>query len=728
MKTKQTILTALASVALAMGAFASADAQTNLGASCGCPAVNTRPNQNISEYAPFIYQTVPGAYGGELTAANTALILTCDKNWILDKKIYIPSGKALTIQPGTVIKGALAPDAANATALIIERGGKIIAPGTESCPIVFTAAADPMDGTYGVSNIGKWGGVILLGRATNNLTLAANGPFVPGGAGKLAVANGLGTVEGFASTLPQDQYGVALSLPTNVTQTAVASPASATYNFGLNLNADQTGGTVGSTIGLSGQKKFTVSSSSLAAYVFVGMGVSGTGVPAGATVTSVSSATITITANLTANAAGTYVFTGTYPSAPGTVQNYYTVSSAPSFVSPATNGYGPFDVLGGLTNFAAPFAGATAGTFDDDDNSGIMKYVSIRHSGAILSVGAEINGLTLASVGRGTTIDHIEIVSCADDNIEIFGGTVNLKYVTMMFGGDDMFDYDLGWTGKAQFVFGMKNTTSYSTDADNGVEADADDNKSNLLPRSHPVIYNMTLLGNTKTALTSDNSALAAINAKELTEGEIYNSVFGGWERGLNLIISSGSGVASTSARNYVTGGDSWHNWTNIAGPASATAGNGSQSLKVKCNTFVGVTSPLTIANANQASGTGYTQFTTTDLNTVAATVPGFTYAFDMTSTASSNAVVAKNDVTPNPALGITGCPTPPVDGFFEPANYRGAFSSVNGENWLSNWTYSQVLNATTGVRACATDLNLDGTTDVNDFLIFAPAFGTSCN
>jgi hypothetical protein len=570
--------------------------------------------------------------------------------------------------------------------------------------------------------------VILLGRATNNLTLAANGPFVPGGAGKLAVANGLGTVEGFASTLPQDQYGVALSLPTNVTQTAVASPASATYNFGLNLNADQTGGTVGSTIGLSGQKKFTVSSSSLAAYVFVGMGVSGTGVPAGATVTSVSSATITITANLTANAAGTYVFTGTYPSAPGTVQNYYTVSSAPSFVSPATNGYGPFDVLGGLTNFAAPFAGATTGTFDDDDNSGIMKYVSIRHSGAILSVGAEINGLTLASVGRGTTIDHIEIVSCADDNIEIFGGTVNLKYVTMMFGGDDMFDYDLGWTGKAQFVFGMKNTTSYSTDADNGVEADADDNKSNLLPRSHPVIYNMTLLGNTKTALTSDNSALAAINAKELTEGEIYNSVFGGWERGLNLIISSGSGVASTSARNYVTGGDSWHNWTNIAGPASATAGNGSQSLKVKCNTFVGVTSPLTIANANQASGTDYTQFTTTDLNTVAATVPGFTYAFDMTSTASSNAVVAKNDVTPNPALSISGCPTAPVDGFFEPAAYRGAFSSTLGDNWLSNWTYSQVLNSTSGVRACATDLNLDGTTDVSDFLIFAPAFNTSCN
>ena len=52
--------------------------------------------------------------------------------------------------------------------------------------------------------------------------------------------------------------------------------------------------------------------------------------------------------------------------------------------------------------------------FDDNDNSGILKYVSIRYSGAILQVGGEINGLTLGSVGRGTTIDHIEVVSCAE--------------------------------------------------------------------------------------------------------------------------------------------------------------------------------------------------------------------------------------------------------------------------------------------------------------------------
>jgi hypothetical protein len=68
------------------------------------------------------------------------------------------------------------------------------------------------------------------------------------------------------------------------------------------------------------------------------------------------------------------------------------------------------------------------------------------------------------------------------------------------------------------------------------------------------------------------------------------------------------------------------------------------------------------------------------------------------------------------------------MDGFFEPANYRGAFSSTAGDNWLSDWSYSQVLGTTLGVQSCPTDLTGDGVTDVNDFLIFAPAFGTSCN
>jgi len=723
MKTKQTILKAFASVALALGAFASADAQQNLGSSCGCTtAVSSRPNVDMTSLPGYV--AIDGTFGGELT---TGAVLSCANNYTLDKKIYIPAGQTLVIPAGTVIKGAsnLSTAPQTATALIIERGGKIDAQGTKSCPIVFTAAADPMNGTYGIENIGKWGGVVILGKATNNLTLAANGPFVPGGAGKLAVADGLGTVEGFASSNPQDQYGVALSLPSNVTNNS-PTPPSGTYSFGVGLFGDQTdGSSSNATVGLSGQKKFTLSSSSLAGYVLAGMTVTGTGVPAGATVTGISSKIVTISANLTADAAGTYVFTGNYPAVNVNTPNFYTVSSAPAFVLPATNGYGPFGPTGGLVNFAAPFAGQTVGTFNDNDDSGIMKYVSIRYSGAILAVGAEINGLTLASVGRGTTIENIEIVSCADDNVEIFGGTVNLKYVTTIFGNDDMLDYDLGWTGKCQFFFGMNANATSSPDADSGIEADSDDNRSNLLPRSHPIIRNATFIGRNKTSTSSDNTGVAAITAKELTEGEIYSSIFANYKHGLWLQKSLGARALTN------TGGEAWHNWVNDpATPTNATAntGNGSQSLKVKCNTFVGVTSPLTNGNTAITSGSEFTQFTTTDGNVIAASLPGFSYAF--TINPATNAVSVKNDVTPFPAVSNSTCPVD-ADQFWTPTTYRGAFSSVIGENWLSDWSYSQLLGTITTLGAagsCPTDLNGDGYINVTDFNLFAPTFGNTCN
>ena len=592
MKTKKRISKLFATSIMAVASVASSYGQSNLGAACGCnTAVASRPSVLLSSLPGFT--AIAGTYGGELT---TGAVLTCANNYIIDQKIYIPAGQTLTINPGTVLKGRIAPndiatglpDKAKATALVIERGGKIMAEGSADCQIVFTAEADNLDGTFPIANKGQWGGVLLLGKATNNLTLAANGPFVVGGTGgKLAAGDGLGVIEGFATSNPQDRYGVL---------TAATLP-----------------------LGVSGE--------------------------------------------------------------------------------------------------------LTSQVFDDNDNSGIMKYVSIRYSGALLAVGAEINGLTLGSVGRGTTIEHIEIVSCADDNIEIFGGTVNIKYITTLFGNDDMFDWDLGWTGKAQFLFGMKTDNTASADSDNGFESDSDDNKSigllnTGLRRSIPVIYNVTLLGNEKSTLLTgtagDNSSLAAINAKELTGGEIYNSVFANFKNGLNLIKSLGTVRTGTS--------ESYHNW-------SSTLGNASEILKVKCNTFVNCANPLSIANATTALvAADNTQFTTTDLNVIVAgnTLPGFDYSFAVNNT--TNDFSAKIDPVPNPALTVVGCPVAPADGFFRVANYRGAFSSVAGENWLSDWSYSQVLGATKGLISCPTDLDKDGDTDVDDFQIFAPAFNTSCN
>lgn len=82
-----------------------------------------------------------------------------------------------------------------------------------------------------------------------------------------------------------------------------------------------------------------------------------------------------------------------------------------------------------------------------NDNSGIIKYVSIRHGGTNIGEGNEINGLTLGGVGNQTIIENIEVVANQDDGIEWFGGTVNVKNVVVWEVGDDAIDTDQSWSG-----------------------------------------------------------------------------------------------------------------------------------------------------------------------------------------------------------------------------------------------------------------------------------------
>lgn len=82
-----------------------------------------------------------------------------------------------------------------------------------------------------------------------------------------------------------------------------------------------------------------------------------------------------------------------------------------------------------------------------NDNSGILKYISIRHGGTNIGAGNEINGLTLGGVGSETVIEHIEIVANQDDGVEWFGGTVNTSNVVVWNCGDDGIDTDQSWAG-----------------------------------------------------------------------------------------------------------------------------------------------------------------------------------------------------------------------------------------------------------------------------------------
>jgi hypothetical protein len=87
------------------------------------------------------------------------------------------------------------------------------------------------------------------------------------------------------------------------------------------------------------------------------------------------------------------------------------------------------------------------GGSDAADNSGVVKFISIRHGGANIGEGNEINGLTLGGVGNGTVIENVEVVANQDDGIEFFGGTVNVTNALVWNAGDDAIDTDQSWAG-----------------------------------------------------------------------------------------------------------------------------------------------------------------------------------------------------------------------------------------------------------------------------------------
>jgi hypothetical protein len=110
---------------------------------------------------------------------------------------------------------------------------------------------------------------------------------------------------------------------------------------------------------------------------------------------------------------------------------------------------------------------------DPEDDSGVIKYISIRHGGSNIGDGNEINGLTLGGVGSGTIIENVEVVANQDDGIEWFGGTVNVKNAVVVYAGDDGMDADQGWNGTCEnFVVIASDDHLFELD---GIEGDKGD-------------------------------------------------------------------------------------------------------------------------------------------------------------------------------------------------------------------------------------------------------------
>ena len=169
---------------------------------------------------------------------------------------------------------------------------------------------------------------------------------------------------------------------------------------------------------------------------------------------------------------------------------------------------------------------ASYGGTDDTDDSGTLRYVSIRHGGFSISgvEGDEINGLTLGSIGSGTTIEFVEVYANFDDCFEFFGGTVNTRYLVGAFCGDDGMDYDQGFRGKGQFWFVIQDddTAGRAGEHDGG-----DSGGDTAVPFSTPVISNATYIGSGNGAVVpgGDNND-RAFAIRDNAAGMYFNSIF----------------------------------------------------------------------------------------------------------------------------------------------------------------------------------------------------------
>jgi hypothetical protein len=168
---------------------------------------------------------------------------------------------------------------------------------------------------------------------------------------------------------------------------------------------------------------------------------------------------------------------------------------------------------------------STFGGTDDEDNSGILKYVRIEFAGIAFEPDKEINGLTLGGVGRGTQIDYVQVSYSGDDAYEWFGGTVNAKHLIAYRTLDDDFDTDNGYSGKVQFGFALRDPNiadQCTCSSSNAFESDNDGSGTNALPQTTVAFANMSIYiaNGTVNAKYNDGALIRRNSAMSL-----YNSV-----------------------------------------------------------------------------------------------------------------------------------------------------------------------------------------------------------
>jgi hypothetical protein len=177
-------------------------------------------------------------------------------------------------------------------------------------------------------------------------------------------------------------------------------------------------------------------------------------------------------------------------------------------------GKAPINTLGGLHTLPfdlEPMLNHYGGQ-DPEDNSGILKYVRIEYAGRKLSSLKELNGISLAGVGRKTILSNIQVSYSNDDSFESYGGDLVMNNLISYRTTDDDFDFTQGVQCNLSNSIAIRHPFSSDVSGSRCFEVDSYDK-----------------IGNTdmsKKLTKIDATNITLVNLEENSQGLVRESVY----------------------------------------------------------------------------------------------------------------------------------------------------------------------------------------------------------
>lgn len=279
-------------------------------------------------------------------------------------------------------------------------------------------------------------------------------------------------------------------------------------------------------------------------------------------------------------------------------------------------GKGSFNINGGVNNIEGIATSSDTeygggATPDDNDNSGTLKYVRIEYAGYVYGNNQEINGLTFGAIGRGTTIDYVQVSDANDDSFEWFGGAVNCSHLVAFRGLDDDFDTDNGFSGNVQFCLAVRNpqvSDNPAVSTSEGFESDNNATSAAVAPYTSALFTNCTMVGPSYRITLPNGGVLASgykkgARLRRNTQLKIYNSIFMDYQEGLHVdgLTTETNAIGNTLKfkSNILAGIVTTTKILQVNSPGTITAGLNAafnMSTWFTANNNTGFTSPITNA------------------------------------------------------------------------------------------------------------------------------------